>query len=267
LILGATMPMWPRGAWSIVVEAHFYILLPIVLALARRRPWAVLVFLAIALALRGATWLTAGNVQMLAYKTIVGRIDQFVLGVVVFYLRPSITNRVAAGAALAFFAFYAAFDAVGGYTRTEHSPVWIFLPSIEGAAYAVLISWYDARPGLIGGWGAALLQRAGEYSYSIYLLHFFFFAPAAKFVDTNIMSISQLYLALPWSLAFFGAMMCVGHLVYHCFEKPFLKMRLRYTRDAPGTTMVQEDAQSAPARFVTAHSPDFDPADAREIAR
>ena len=69
---------------------------------------------------------------------------------------------------------------------------------------------------------------AGEYSFSIYLLHFFVVFHAAKFVDGRIMDISNFYLALLWSIVFFVLMIIPGYFSYRFIEAPFLKLRKRY---------------------------------------
>ncbi|HKB84126.1 MAG TPA: acyltransferase, partial [Burkholderiales bacterium] len=84
------------------------------------------------------------------------------------------------------------------------------------------------------------MGRIGEYSYSIYLLHFFIVFRAARFVHEQVMDISNFYLACLWALVFFFLMMPVGYLSYRFVEAPFLKLRKRYivaptgSQEAPG---------------------------------
>lgn len=54
------------------------------------------------------------------------------------------------------------------------SPIWIFLPTIEAAAYASLISWYDMLFAFSTNLVSRFIGRMGEFSYSIYLFSFLF---------------------------------------------------------------------------------------------
>lgn len=125
-------------------------------------------------------------------------------------------------------ALYSAFDMAGGF-HAAPDWLWVVLPTLEGLAFAAMISWYDANP--IRSPKMWLIEKAGDYSYSIYLLHFFFVFAAAAFVDQHIMRLDSLYAALPWATLFFVAMIGVGHLSYTLIEGPPLKYRMRYIRD------------------------------------
>lgn len=231
---GLVLPSLPSGAWSVTVEFHFYLLLPALLRLGRRSKYLPLLAIPVAMAGRGLVWFLTGEVQWAASMTLVGRIDQFVLGLFAFHVRDWFARRHRRFAAVfgAFVAFYAYFDATGGYARRpvcpSPSPLWIVLPTIEGVAYAVLIAWYDASFAPPATGVSRLLGRVGEYSYSIYLLHFFFVTHAAQFVHERVMDISRFPLALAWATAFFLLTVPVGYLSYRHLESPFLRYRRPY---------------------------------------
>ncbi len=128
--------------------------------------------------------------------------------------------------------FYWYFDFQGGYYKNPSypspSPLWILLPTIEGIAYAVGIVWYDSSFSHSTTGVSRLVGRAGEFSYSIYLLHFFVVFEAARFVNERIMDISNFYLACLWSVVFFLLMMPVGYLSFRFIEAPFLELRKPY---------------------------------------
>ena len=80
---GVVFPTWPRGTWTISIELQFYLLFPLLLFLFRRSgPFVLLAVVAGAMLLRFDWWRTYGEAQHIAYWTIVGRIDQFVFGMV-----------------------------------------------------------------------------------------------------------------------------------------------------------------------------------------
>ncbi len=117
------------------------------------------------------------------------------------------------------------------------SLVWIFMPAVEGLAYGLLISYYDRTfvPRNTGiSWVVGLI---GAYSYSIYVLHFFFISPAAEFIYYHIMDITNIYVAEAWSLLCFLLMLPVGHLSFRFIESPFLRFRKRYMQTSAEITV------------------------------
>lgn len=119
---------------------------------------------------------------------------------------------------------------------TSNALYWIILPTIEGCAYAVLISWYDSLKITNKSWFSELVAKAGRYSFSIYLLHFFFVFSLADYIHNNIMSISNFYLAFAWSIIGFIIAGFIAAASYTLIEKPFLRYRRPYilTGDVTG---------------------------------
>ncbi len=239
LVRGFIFSTWPNGAWSITTELHFYLVLPLLLLLLRRSARLLLLVIACALAFRGYFYLSQGEVQSIAYWTILGRIDQFVLGILAFHFAPKIAKQTIMVwiAILTFLLFWWWFDKTGGfYLRPSYpspSSIWIVLPMIEGLAYALLIAWYDGQKVSQTSIASKIAQRIGEYSYSIYLLHFFVVFQMAGFVHNKIMNISNFYLALAWSVVCFLLMMIPGFISYQLIEKPFLRFRRNYMQYKP----------------------------------
>lgn len=245
---GLWQPSWPNGGWSIAVELHFYLLLPLLLWLCAKSPVWLLALLVLALGLRTLLWHTQGEVQFLAYFTIIGRIDQFVLGMLACHWRKFFTNKhgIALTISLAFALFYWWFTRSGGFYLRPSFPspgrLWIVLPMIEGVTYACLIAWYETsfNPPMHTDKRSAEKQfsarlsrwvaKAGTYSYSVYLLHFFFVFAAAEWINTRIMPIHHFYWALLWSVVFYALMLIPAHLSYRWIETPFLTFRRSYLK-------------------------------------
>lgn len=231
---GLLYPTLPNGGWSITVEFHFYLLLPGLLWLLRKSKLLPLVVLILAIAGRALIHHQTGEVQTLAFWTLVGRIDQFVLGMLCFQCRSWIAHRhlPVVFLLLAFAAFYGYFDQLGGFYRypsyPSPSPLWIYLPMLEGAAFAIGIAWYDNSFTLPATGVSGFLGRIGEYSYSIYLLHIFFVAEWARWVHENLMDLSNFYLCVLWALAGFLLMVPIGYLSFRFVETPFLNLRRPY---------------------------------------
>ena len=233
--MGLVFPTLPHGGWSITVESHFYLMLPLLLAVLSKHPRVGLIFLAAAIAVRGMLYLHGFETRFWAYWTIVGRVDQFLCGMMLFQFRYLLTRRhtTVALIMLAFTIFYWLFDAAGGYNRMGDppaaNPLWIIIPTIEGAAYASIIAWYDTSFSFRSTGFSRLLGLAGELSYSMYLLHFFTVFATARFIQTHVMDISNFYIASLWALAFYIAMLPIVYVSYRFVEMPFLKLRRRYT--------------------------------------
>jgi peptidoglycan/LPS O-acetylase OafA/YrhL len=143
-------------------------------------------------------------------------------------------HGAALGTLLGFLAFYWWFDRCGGWNAAPDG-FWIFLPTVEGAAYAVLIAWYDSsfsptKTGL-SGW----LGWMGERSYSVYLLHFFVVFRAALWVHGRVMDLSNYYVASFWAVGAFCLMAIPAALSFRFIEAPFLRLRRPYLRELCGT--------------------------------
>ena len=233
-VLWLMRPALPNGGWSIVIEFQFYILLPLLLWMFRKSQLLPVTLVVAAIVLRTYLHYQHGEVQRIAYWTIIGRIDQFVLGMVAFHFRKVVCKCQTCVFLflLAFLFFYWNFDHLGGFynnpTYPSPSRLWILLPTIEAAAYAVIVAWYDNSFQPATSVVARFIGRIGEYSYSIYLLHFFFVFAAARFVHQEIIDISNFYLATLWSLVFFLLMIPIAYLSFRIIEAPFLKLRKPY---------------------------------------
>src|SRR5690606_25661897 len=90
---GIVLPTLPNGGWSITVELHFYLLLPVFLWLARRSRWWLPTLVFAAIAVRAALYAQIGELQSLSYWTLVGRVDQFTLGIFAFHMSRHLAGR------------------------------------------------------------------------------------------------------------------------------------------------------------------------------
>lgn len=234
ILKGTYLPTLPNGGWSITVEFHFYILIPIFLWAVYRNLSTVILFLLIPFLLRLFIFFDYGELQKFSYFTIVGRFDQFFLGMLAYRYRHLIAGKhmVMMILLVSFLFFYWKFDQLGGFYLYPSYPsnhaLWLWMPFIEGLFYGLIIAWYDQSFLHSKGWLSRLVAKFGEYSYSFYLLHFFFVFQAAAWVDQNLVVLSNFYLALLFSFFFYIAMFPLGYLSYRFIESPFLKFRRKY---------------------------------------
>jgi rhamnosyltransferase len=231
---GVIFPSLPNGGWSIIVESHFYVILPLLLYLVNRSKLLLVLALALPIGLRLLLFIHNGEVQSFAYYTIVGRLDQFILGIFAFYTRDFYKDkgRYIFVALVCFLLFWYWFDRLGGfYTLPKYpspSPIWILLPTIEGFVYSVLIAWYDSVYTQSESKIARFIALIGTYSYSIYLLHFFFVFRMPALINKYLFDISNPYLIFLVAIPCFLSLIPISYLSYRFVEEPFLKYRKKY---------------------------------------
>jgi peptidoglycan/LPS O-acetylase OafA/YrhL len=182
LLLGANLPGGlETGAigsmfWTIAVECQFYLLFPFLLAFLTRYGWRWLVgALVLCLVLRVVALGEGAHARALTYVTLVGRLDQFLLGMA---LARSTREHPAfwagawilpAGLVLTVTAL-AVFHRLGGWP--VESPWRIAWPLIEGACWALTIGGYLPVAHRLPASLSRVLAGIGAISYSIYLLHY-----------------------------------------------------------------------------------------------
>lgn len=234
---GTYRPTLPNGGWSITVEFHFYLLLPLLLFLSRNTKYSLLFVLVSAIFIRGFLYYELGQMQHLSYWTIVGRIDQFILGMVAYQFRHFFTGKhlLVSNIFVLFATFYWYFDMQGGFytsaTYPSKSPIWIYLPTIEGIAYASIIAWYDNSFQHSTGRISRFIAAIGTYSYSIYLLHFFVVFRVSRAIHLYVADLSNIYIAMLFAPLGFLIMVPIGYASHHFIESPFLKLRARYVKN------------------------------------
>jgi peptidoglycan/LPS O-acetylase OafA/YrhL len=232
---GFLLPTWPFGSWSISIELQFYLLFPLLLFLFRRHgPFVLLAIVAGAVLLRIDWWRTYGEAQHIAYWTIAGRIDQFVFGML-FALVPIRRNvlRIVAGISLvSFLILWNEFDRMGGFHHIDGTPsrslLWVVIPTVEAITYGSIIAFYDGTDFTMPVWLDRGLAKVGEWSYSIYLLHFFPIVFMRHLFWERSGDAANFFIALMAASLAFVAFLPVAAASYHFFEKRFLAYRKHY---------------------------------------
>lgn len=236
LVSGFILPVWPNGGWSITVELQFYLVLPLFLIAAARSVAFLALILFLAILIRAYFWQVDGEVQYLAYWTLIGRIDQFLLGILVLRTIKSIAipTTVAVLILLSLLIFNYTFDRMGGFYGMQQypseSPIWIFYPTIVGLCFATLIAWYDNLPNGRPSVLSQTVAKVGEASFSIYVLHFFFVFWVAEVIDRKLISLDNTYVALCFAFMAFILFVPLARCSFLLVEMPPLKFRKKYIR-------------------------------------
>lgn len=248
---GVIYPTLPNGGWSITVEVHFYLIFPVMLIMERRFPFSSLIFVAAGFLIRIIILHTEGAaaLQDAAYWTILGRIDQFVLGILVAYYFDFLARRhwVAGLAAVSVLGLYAVFDHLGGfYANTAFPQIWVFMLTAEGLLYAILIGWYDQSFRFRDTGISGLIAKVGAASYSIYLLHVFFVFRLARLIHNHVIALDNFYVAFVACVICFIPVAAISWLSYRYYELWWMRFRKPYIEKPPVDAKLTASASGGP---------------------
>jgi len=226
-------------AWAIAIEFQFYLVFPFLLRFYERYGlrylfgvWAVcVIFRILAFLLEGAT-------REMAYFSIIGRMDQFVLGMLsgIVFVR---YRRLAEGLKWAFpvsvalvLGWMIYFNQIGGYPIQGKR--WLAWPSVDGLVWALFLLSYLPLSRFVPQVISRVIGFMGECSFSVYLLHFLVLTilVASKYVirfPTDVISGALLNTTLVLLPITYG----LSALTYLVIEKPFLDLRRSYLQSPP----------------------------------
>lgn len=228
LQLGAFSAMF----WAIAVEWQFYVIFPFLLTFLSRYSYRFLVgALLVLFAGRWLGYLAGGVPRDMGYWTILGRLDQFLLGMAAGISYRSLNVRFMRwfffpAAALTLGALFG-FNRLGGWPLNTH--VKLYWPALEGGLWALFVSTYLAVSPSIPGLVSRGLCALGAVSYSMYLWHF----PILTIASTRVWGVrftGDLQRDAFLNTLFFLLPILVGFsaLTYAVVEKPFLRLRVKY---------------------------------------
>ncbi len=230
LSLGAFSAMF----WAIAIEWQFYLLFPLFLWLLNRYGVTLLFLLISLMVLLRLSLLVQGqDLQLLAYMTIWGRLDQFLIGmlVAVYYktrFQPSRKwDLMMLVSLLTLAVSLTVYNQLGGWI--SHGG-WKFIwPTWEAMIWGLLIISYCSAAKHIPEIFSKSLAAIGTISYSLYLIHYLiinelisrqWFLTISSAPMWNALA-NTILIALPLTLL-------ISALTYRWIEKPFLSRRGKY---------------------------------------
>jgi peptidoglycan/LPS O-acetylase OafA/YrhL len=222
--------------WTISVEFAFYLVFPFLFRfLQRYGPWYLVGVIAVMSLLR---LLSAGvepeSARDIAYWTIVGRLDQFLVGMLIGWLlvrRPPALGRLAAALAVvaslvAVLVVVDVFNREGGWPAlTRWKAVW---PLIEAVMWGLFVVAWIVASRLLPRALAAVLALPGIVSYSAYLLHYAIVVLIRDHGPVDLAAGDRTNALLNTLVIVIPATFALATLTYHVVEKPFMQMRRRY---------------------------------------
>lgn len=220
--------------WTIAVEFQFYLIFPfLVTFLFRYGARYIVAIVVLAVFVRSYCYLADGSVRDAAYWTILGRIDQFCVGMLAAIVYAG-GGRVFArkfALPLGFVLIYAwifFFEKItgGGYYAdgAEFRAVWIVSPTLEAIVWSTFVLAYLQHPWKMPASVDRSLAFLGATSFSIYTWHW----PLLKLIDKH----PQIAAFHTWIQNFmfiiFPVVMMISIFSYYVIELPFLSARRTY---------------------------------------
>ena len=245
-----TVPLSPYFVqlWTIWVEFQFYLIFPFLLAFSRRHGsrylWA---WLGLLVLVRALVFAASGSVRFVAYETIFGRLDQFIIGMLLARLwqaratqaggavAPSLSPLWLALAGLAVLLGLHAFSRKVGFSELA-SPFWIIWPALEAAlwagfVWAYLCTRWPGPQALRQGVDRAL-AALGAVSFSTYVLHNLVIAAYKAHLPPLATGAGPVADALATGALLLPVVLALAAVTYQLIERPFLALRGSYLRQA-----------------------------------
>jgi peptidoglycan/LPS O-acetylase OafA/YrhL len=222
-------------SWSISVEFTFYLLFPFLAAFAAREGAAYLVkLLLLLLVVKVGAYLATDNSKLMLYSTLVGRLDQFLIGMLAamayrkhqqfIHLRARVILWL--GAVLTLLAVAVQARYASYFLPQQKDPFWTFWGTVEASCWALVII------GFVGSrfaWNTRLgraVTLGGTWSFSIYMWHALIIFTMHELLG-SIGGTGFLALLLN-GLVVLAAVLAFAWLSFTVIERPFLRMRGQY---------------------------------------
>jgi peptidoglycan/LPS O-acetylase OafA/YrhL len=234
------LPMFAH-LWTIAVEFQFYLIFPfLVLFLDKIGPRYIVGLLVLTIFFKYLMWTKMGSVTNVAYMTLLGRIDQFIIGMVAAFLTKQyladsrITTAWLVAAVASAAVVMSIFCGQKGLIGIDQSWVMAFWPSIEAVMWATLIVSYSHARIRIPEAINVSLARLGQLSFSMYCMHYV----VIPFTNSHFVRIGQAPGGLADVLAQTAfltvpAIVIFSMLTYGIIEKPFFNLKKKYAMPSP----------------------------------
>jgi len=225
------------AAWTISVEFCFYLVFPFIARFAiEQGPRYLLQLVVLLMVFKVAGYAVSERSNLMFYSTLLGRFDQFLLGMLAAQVFGAAVARrqVPSWVLLAAVATVLVLLEIQGRWASFLSPLpknraWIVWPTIEAVAWGFVVvaylGWRRQLPQRLN----QLFERGGEISFSFYLWHAVIIFLVERLVGLPSLSgVRLLDVGLVFALTA-GLTYWISYLSYITIEQPFLRLRKRYT--------------------------------------
>ncbi len=231
LSTGWGQQFYPIGQiWTIAVEFQFYLIFPFLAIFMRNDGVKTLIgMIVVMLMIKYSLVVFKGaSVYWIFYHTIIGRMDQFLIGMIAGYIYIK-KNKTSFSIAAMILAVALVGLSVVLYLNKKAIPVFVtFSFTLEAMLWALLIYAYCSAQFSINQRIDAMLAYLGGLSFSMYLLHlpvYYILLSKVMPMDPNptMHLFKVIFVMLPVTVI-------ASAITYTYVEKPFLKLRVKYTK-------------------------------------
>lgn len=233
---GVKLPLFPH-MWTIMVEFQFYLIFPFVVGFFSKKGFSYIFgVIGIAIIMRALIFMLYGTVQDAAYWTILGRFDQFSLGMIAAVIHKAHKSLFSKPiwlllSCIALVSWVYIFTKwCGGYygqgSPNSTSTAWIIGPTIESIFYGAVVLAYLHQKWNMPAQIEKSLAYLGAISYSIYIWHF----PIVQIFQKYSTKMPFDSVWLNFCAIVFPVIMIISSLSYHILEKPFFSLRTVYIK-------------------------------------
>lgn len=229
------LPMFGQ-LWTIAVEFQFYLIFPfIMMAINRKGIRYAFCLLALMIFLKFWIFHMKGTVREVSYMTLIGRLDQFLIGMIFAHFmsrnKEALQNplHLILSAAIVLTVMFV-FNLLGGYFGTPHLGIWVVWPAIEAAMWGYFACSYIRCSMEFPSISDKILSFFGETSYSIYIMHMVAISFVYGLVPRlNISGSERTDALLTSALVALPASLVLAIGTFYLVEKPFFHFKKKYT--------------------------------------
>ncbi|HEB0916339.1 TPA: acyltransferase [Enterobacter cloacae] len=222
---------YPVGQiWTIAVEFQFYLIFPFLAVFMRNDGVKTLagIILVMLMIKYSLTTFSGAGIYWVLYHTIIGRLDQFIVGMIagVIYIKRSENNLLLSSVAIIF--SIAALTSLLYMNGKKVADFVTFSFTLEAIIWSVIIYFYSTASININNKIDSALSYLGGLSFSMYLLHLpVYYVLQRKFLpldpSPSLHVAKVILIVIPVTII-------ASSITYRFIEKPFLGLRVKYTK-------------------------------------
>lgn len=236
----AKVPLFGQ-LWTIGVEFQFYLIFPFLSVFINRRGFRYLAsLLALLIGIRYLLYMYDGSVRDITYWTILGRLDQFLLGIGAAYLyqqkrfRALLESRINCLTSMAtIIGLIYIFDFAGGYSGAPQAKWWVVWSFLEGLGWSYLALSYLCVKITIPKSVSGFFSTLGALSFSIYVMHYMVIPYVHRFIGrVHYTGINSLDIVIEGLLVVLPLVIAFSFATHRLIEEPFLSLRKAYVKES-----------------------------------